>query len=70
MEESLSTNYKMYKSGKRWITASLVTGVVSMGMFAGSQITNADSVSALPENTVSASEVLASEAPVRYTTNE
>ncbi|MBZ5984300.1 KxYKxGKxW signal peptide domain-containing protein, partial [Leuconostoc gelidum subsp. gasicomitatum] len=64
MEESLSTNYKMYKSGKRWITASLVTGVVSMGMFAGSQIVNADSVSEAPVSATPVSEAPVSATPV------
>ncbi|MBZ5946486.1 MucBP domain-containing protein, partial [Leuconostoc gelidum subsp. gasicomitatum] len=67
MEKSLSTNYKMYKSGKRWITASLITGVVSMGMFAGSQIANADSVSATPVSAAPVSAAPVSEASVSAT---
>jgi hypothetical protein len=67
MAESLSTNYKMYKSGKQWITASLITGVVSMGMFAGSQTVNADSVSATPVSATPVSATPVSATPVSAT---
>ncbi|WP_190323842.1 lectin-like domain-containing protein [Leuconostoc carnosum] len=65
--ENRKTHYKLYKSGKQWITASLITGVVSMGMFVGSQTTNADSVSATPVSATPVSATPVSATPVSAT---